>query len=313
MTSNCGECNVKFTANILRISCEKCKIVYHKKCIKVSNEAWNKLVNGEHLYNCDKCKNKRRSSVLGNKSFAPTNKDETESPEDLLGFKACVEKFQSVVEDLEKSLSFLHGTVDDMNKKVSLIMSRFKDIDTVLADNTRLRVDLDELKKRMSALESQKPVKGSFSKATKPTPSFTVSVTGVDAAENELSNKMSSLFTELEVNYGEAVDKCVRALSKDKSKSVVFLSMKSREHSEHLDKLVKAAKTKKPANIFINEKLNPACYKLLKGARVLRQHGFKHVWSNGGRVLARKEDNGSVSLIRNSNDIEVLKNEPAAN
>lgn len=309
---NCGTCKIKFNHNALRLACGKCDLAYHKKCLKVSDEDWKKYINGDHLFNCDKCRTKRRSSVIGDTSMmnkntslvGDKNSDASGIKSDLISLKNDLKSFHNTTKDVEQSLTNLHDTVTALESKIDKIMDRVKDIDVVMAENTRLRHRLDQLEKRVGTLETKKTVTVSQKKTEKPSPSFVATVSGISAEGSELDGKVNELFSSLELNYVESVEKCERSVSKDGSKSVLFISLKSRDH---LVKLIKAAKQKRPQNIFVNEKLSPGCNKLLREAKVLRQNGFKHVWSSNGQVLVRKEDNGSVSVIRNVRDIEALK------
>lgn len=310
---SCPNCNTKFAHNALRISCGKCDRFYHKKCIKVSNDEWTKLTNGEFLFNCESCKSKRRSSVLvvqstGNGKNASmldgTNVNTDGVKFDLSSLKNELKSFQSITKDVEASLTHLHDTVASLESKIDSLTDRLKDVDIIMAENTRLRHRIDQLESRMVTVEKSNNLMNYKMKAANSVPPYIATVSGIESTDNELVDKMKSLFTELDVNYDDAVVNCNRPESKDKAKKVVFISMKNRDV---LVRLIKAAKAKRPNNIFINEKLSPSCYKLLKEAKTLRQCGFKHVWSSGGSVLARKEDRGVVSVIRSSRDIEALK------
>lgn len=317
---NCASCKAKFNTNNLRISCEKCSEVYHKKCVKASTADWNKFMSGDYLFNCDKCKSKRRSSILGNASMASVkNSDATLNASntsangvksDLSNLKHELESFKNITKDVEESLTNLHDTISSLESKIDLIMTRVKDIDSVMAENTRLRNSIDQLEKRVVSLEMKKPATVKPIKKNKknvnPPSSFIATVSGIEAAENEVDSKVNELFSQLDLNYQDAVEKCVRSSSKDKSKTVIFVSLKSHDH---LRELVKAAKSNRPKNVFVNERLTPTCYKLLKEAKSLLKFGFKHVWSSNGRVLARKMDAGNISLIKTFRDIEALRAE----
>lgn len=226
---------------------------------------------------------------------------------ELSTLKSALESFKTITQDLEKSINFLHDTVTALERKIDTITERIGDVDVLMADNTRLRHRVENLEKRLVKLEATKS--GVTTKAKKNTnneavaaASFTVTITGIEAVGDEVVPKVKEIFMNLDVNYDDTVVKCNQVASS----KVVFVSLKNRED---LVKLIKAAKTKRPDKVFVNEKLSPGCYKLLKEAKVLRNHGFKHVWSSGGSVLARKEDRGTVSVIRAARDIEALKSE----
>lgn len=66
--------------------------------------------------------------------------------------------------------------------------------------------------------------------------------------------------------------------------------------------------SKKKEKLYINENLcreTKAIFREANAAR--RQHGWKHLWTNRGIILARKDDNSKVLIIRSREDLSHLK------
>lgn len=143
-------------------------------------------------------------------------------------------------------------------------------------------------------------------------------MTGVDKKDDEdVGNIFKNLLKSIEVG-----DDCVEKLTECKrlpSKNVdvepaILLSFSELSAAE---KVVKAAKAKKlksdtlgfqPSRpVYVNERLAPDCYKLLKEAKVLRKHGYEFVWSRYGKVFVRKEAGSAVKLVKSVDEIMALK------
>lgn len=322
---SCLACNEKFKSNAVRISCGKCNASYHRKCSNIGDAEWKKFASGDYLFNCVKCKANRRSSIIGTPPAPPLNQN-SESNDELLQLKKEISSFKEVIaglkasnNDVETSLTNLHDTMSSIESSVRRFEERFKILDEVVAENTRLRNQLGCIEKRLVALEGRNhglPNK----KSSKPTAAvaetvFKATIAGVaERTDEDPKTIVSNLLTKIEAPIGDSVISCERLQSKEPN-SVLLVTFSDRKS---LDSFIKKARELKPTNtifggdnherIYVNEKLPAACYQLLKQAKVLRQHGFRFIWSRNGRVLARKEEGSKVSHIKDANDINSLIN-----
>lgn len=277
---------------------------------------------GDFLYNCAKCKANRRSSVIGaslNETMPKGNSDDLANlRREMSHFREEIVKVQVFNKDVESSLTNLHDSMTAVEKCILSFESKFKLLDEVLEENTRLRNQIGSIEKRLVVLESQR--KHPISKkhpATKPNKKeavFKATVSGIPQVDGEdLDTIASSIVNALDASITESIVKCERLSAKEPSNSVLVLTMKD---DVSLNFLVKRARAMKPTGaliggdaatrIFVNEKLPTALYQLLREARELRSHGYKFVWSQYGKVLARKAEGERASIIRNKSDLQIL-------
>lgn len=319
---SCATCHKSFASNHLRISCGKCSATHHKKCSGIAETDWYKFAKGEVLYNCDKCKKSRRSSVLGSaneqniSAVSPSN-EMAAIKDDIASFKAAITVVQGNHEEVVKSLGFLHDTMTSIEGRLKLYDDKMKKVDEVVAENTRLRNTIASLEKRVVALEAgqTRPMKSVKDPKKKPDPVHKVTINGVKACDKEEKDIVNGVVSYLGLSPMDSVVGHERISSKDKATNIYVVTMKTKQH---LADLIKAARTQKPTDeilggdgttkIFVNEKLSVSCYNLLKRAKDLKSSGYRFVWSKDGKVFAKLKEGDKTCLIRSVSDVEALEN-----
>lgn len=311
-------CGKTIQANHHGIKCERCSKIFHKKCSGIDELTWKKFLSGEMLFNCSSCKLKRKSSVfipsspkvdsgasssVNDDTIADVNLDEVKNG--LSEFKSSLTTMRAFNSEVSISLAHLHDTVTSIENKLVSFEKKFKIVEEVQAENTRLRNQLSLLDKRMAALESRKTSPTTNKNVTEH--QLAVTIGGVDCDNNQNVNDIvSKVFTALELDIPTTDS---RKISTKDGKSFILVPLKSRQI---LEDTIKASKTKRlsaenvglsGSGIFVNERLSQHCYQLLCEARKLKEHGFKFVWSRYGKVFARKEEGGAISHLKTSGDV----------
>lgn len=309
----CALCNKAFVARSIRIACGKCAGVYHKACSKVSDDSWSSFADGSVLFNCCKCRASRRSSVIGappeaQRDASAQSSDLSALKDDIVTFNDALGSFKDTVRGVEASLTNLHDSMTSIEQRLAMFESRFKILDEVVEENTRLKNRLDMIEKRLATNGTTATKSRDLPKAQ---PTFQATISGVEKSDNEsMDDILSKILTNLDPGIKNDVVKCHRM---PKSNSVVVTTLKSRSS---LENLIKAAKEKKPTadivggdgstRIYINEILPTTCYKLLRAAKELRKVGYKYVWCRHGKVFAKKSEGEKVCVIKSESDVTAL-------
>lgn len=318
---NNSGCRKPIQANHHCIKCERCSKIYHKKCSGINESTWKSFLAGDMLFNCSACKSKRKSSVIspsspkvGSGSSSNANDDtiaEVNLDEVRMGlseFKSSLTTMQAFNSEVSTSLAHLHDTVTLIESKLESFEDRFKIVEEVQAENTRLRNQLMLMDKRVKALESHKSTPKARNNVIEP--QLAVTIGGIDCSDNQnLNDVVSKVFTGLDL-VPQTTD--IKKISAKNGKSFILVTLKSRQV---LEDTIKASKAKRlnavslglsGSSIFVNERLSQHCYQLLCDAKRLREHGFKFIWSRYGKVFVRKEEGGPISHLKTKSDIDAL-------
>lgn len=315
-------CGKQIQANHHAIQCEKCSKVYHKKCSGINEAIWKQFLAGEVLYNCSTCKSKRKSSVITPSSpRVPPKSPSLDTRDDankdleldevrsgLLEFKSSLSAMQVINSEVTNSLSILHDTVTSIESKLKLFERKFKVVEEIQAENTRLRYQLMQLDKRVASLESSKSSSRTRNDVTEPQNAVTIGGIHCDANLN-LKNTVAKVFKGLNLDPPTTEPRKITAKN---GNSFILVPCKTRQL---LEDTVRASRTLKlcvsslglsGSNIYVNERLSQGCYQLLCDAKRLKEHGYKFVWSRYGKVFVRKEEGGAISHLKTKSDIDVL-------
>ena len=61
-------------------------------------------------------------------------------------------------------------------------------------------------------------------------------------------------------------------------------------------------------NIFINENLTPTRKQLFwKTKQEVENNSWKYIWTHNGNVFVKKDDNASITAIKNELDLNLIK------
>lgn len=313
---SCIACPKPIGSRAVRIGCEKCKGLYHKDCSGIAKTDWSQYADWKILFNCPKCRKSRRSSVI---TPSPDQQQTTEVSDvsglrnDVSSVQDALASFKTTLGDVERSLTHLHDSMASIERRLLGFEEKFRALDDVVEENTRLKNHLDVIEERLTALENGKS-KPKPKSAPAVNPTFQATIGGVKKTNDEKIDKIfETILTNLELDIKADVTKCERLSPNDASKSTLIVTLKTRDS---LDNLIKAAVAKEPTDailggdgltrLYINENLPTSCYRLLREAKKLKDTGFKYVWYRYGKVFVRKAEGDKVIVIKSLSDVSAL-------
>lgn len=146
-----------------------------------------------------------------------------------------------------------------------------------------------------------------------------VCVTGLLQKEEDratAAKKLKKVFDYIGVNVSETVLSNIKYVSTKSNGTKAVLTVENSETK----RMIIDARAKKgritsravglgesSSYIFLDEELTQQTYQLFKKAKLqLKNIGFKYVWHRNGNILARKNDNDELIVIKNESVLEDL-------
>lgn len=320
---NCERCSKNINLRSGKpLSCDgDCKKSFHLACAGVSSKRYDEIVkNSSVFWFCEKCtiqRNKRRSVILNNNTAVHVNT----SPKTTNYIASSSKSTQNTVESHQKiDINHIYAILERLEASVTVIkqdMENYKNIVQTLTDeNTVLRNENDELKNRMTNVESY------LENKKQQQINNNIIICGVQQKpEEDIKQIVSTITTHLEIDiqpedicsaYRKPTSKSATNSSGMPSPIVVTLRSKTIKDAIFAAKRGKNLSTRITEHntqgsgrpIYINEQPTRHKQQIFKMARDLkREHRVEYAWAKNGDIYVRKTADSSAIKIVNKEQL----------
>lgn len=325
----CETCNQRVLARKKPgVTCVGCLKAQHFDCLSIPLEDQSDYTANIKVYHCKTCKTKHRMSMTFVAS--PTTTTKTTSATTSANTSRTAAKANTTVggiptptptptvpEPTPLAESYLQQT----NHLLAIITSLQE---TVKNLETKLESALDEIRyfkesgqtncsnnKKHSTKRRTPLHRGSSDPKTR-----TFSINGLVRKDTEnIREVVSQLITKLDVNFELADDTRITELPNAKLNSPSTILVSADKDSVNVKTFVSIKGKKLDPNLLglkdckalhFNENHPSAAYKLYKEAKLLKSNGYKFVWIQAGRVLARQEPGGKITQVKDHEHLSQL-------
>ncbi|KAJ2942196.1 hypothetical protein O0L34_g15737 [Tuta absoluta] len=323
--SKCGMCSKILTKRSPILTCNICDILVHAKteCTGLTNKQLSALRAVENLdWTCNEClkAGTRRASY----KLHDVEDDEDEEGISKNGNKVVTvdhKEFMSDISkeikkilkielgDIQKSVTYVSNKLDECLESMELFKKRMKELEN---KNTYLTNKTTNMEHKILALEQ---VVAEFQQGKMDS---TLEVAGIPKMQDEnLIEIAESLSKILEVDSATKVQ-ASRLPPHPKKPDVIVLKMHdkdtkmqwmvaSRKKNITVQDVIPTTDAQVGSTpVYVREAMTPFNKKLFWLAKQELKPAFKYVWFKDGKILARKHDNGKITVLRNECDIENL-------
>lgn len=325
----CEKCKTKVTARGKQgLTCVGCATSIHFECMSITETRKKAYLTNKECYTCGTCKSKHRlslsivadTSVVGESvgGQSATKLPSTTSAANNKTVNTCTCKHDSTndnqIANLTAVVSSLQSVVQSLQQALT---GALKEIASLKQDN-KTRVN------RPTNTSKNDPTSTTASKRD-----FTVNGIPKDLATDPtavVTNILKTLDNNFTLHPNTKITPLPTKSQEEQTSTIIISTEVTSENCKLLDRNVR--KKFEPVDfnlvsdkpIYINESHPKRLYQLYKSATKLFDKGFKYVWIQRGRVLARKTDGEKITQIRDLNHIEELlglttsnENEPSPN
>ncbi|KAI5644311.1 hypothetical protein NE865_03680 [Phthorimaea operculella] len=316
----CDICAKSITNKSPGLECSKCEKIVHATtaCSGLTTKQIAALRNSESLeWTCDECQkstSRRRSYISGGedddeeidgaKSYQPKNNTFPIDIKKLLSdISKDVEKaIKKELGELAKSVNYCCDKVEDFEDEAKILKTKVKELEN---RNRYLELKIGALEQRHNELEQ-----GQLCKS--------IEIVGIPPAENENVEETVKTVAKA-INVRETSIKSSKRLpTRDDKVPSIVVKLTSEESQAQWIAAGRSARLKlknlredtsdtNDCDVFIRPKLSYYNKALLGLSKMkLKDAGYKYVWIKNGRILARKEEQGKIVIIRNEDDINRL-------
>ena len=326
---NCKVCNKGFSFNAHRATCNKCKSVFHFKCVSLIKEEYNFKYGKTQDWSCHDCNRKpdlrqqriARQSQADKQSaardkqaaVAATASQQTSGDVTILSILEEMRSFRAEVAETHRELTdnmTKHSDwVGELSSKIDNVVKQVTDFTTEISamkqENLNLKKQVTELMTKVNNLEQE-------------TKQNTLEIRGVPYKNDEnLMDLLKQMGNAVNFDFNvNMIDKCFRYKVNNQPGGIVVRFVRKID----LDKLLELRKKKKNFNsrdigfmegnatvIYFNESLTQARRKLLNAAKVVkREKHYTFLWVRNGRIFMRKNEGDPAVEIRAEEDLEKL-------
>lgn len=322
MVEKCSQCNKLVNKKTPGIECNKCKIIVHSKCecSGLTIKQLSALNAADNLeWTCLDC-----SSKIGRKTSLITPEDEEED-EDEEVVAVEVKKFmKDITKEMDKvlkrelkrelnevssSVQFMSEKLDDCMEKLEVFQQKIRTLEQKNVELVNKNIFLEN---RISAIEQRMNEAEQFKMIN------IIEVAEVPVQDDEnvqaLATKIAS---KLNVQV-QNVKNAKRLNSRAGRPGAIHLEMQNEEVKTSWlaaaraidikagDLISKLGQEHRNGKIFIREALTPFHKNLLWKSKQALKDIYKYVWCRYGKVMARKQDNDKVIIIRSENDLQKM-------
>lgn len=280
----CGQCELEVKEEKEEnIQCDKCAKIFHVLCTKLDKPQYQHLLDcEEEEFICHMCNNGRDDNIV---------------TKELL----LINKKLAKLDELQDSMNFMSSKFDEVLKGILENKEKIKNIEK---ENRQLKLEVNNLKDSVKMLNDQRVKNHCII-------SGVTTMNDLSAAETviEISGKVG-----VEIQ-AQSIEEAYFLKKKDINKpSQIVVKFNSKTEKE---KLMSAKSKFKDAenskSIYINDFLSKESLELLKFARTLKNVGFHAVYSNGGKIFAKRSAITRPRLIRNEEDVKAILLEATTN
>lgn len=290
---SCDNCDAALPANGEYVVCSNCKSNLHFKCSGLLATTWSGMsTKSKSAWRCVKCRN-------ANKNKESAERRDSDDP----AVCSALLLLKDEIASLSKQVVTLQSTVSSNNEKLDsalLLINKLREENEVLnVENSLLKTqlaDLEQYTRSNNLILSNVPVTKSENvtdvvRKIGDLAGIKIVETDIDCC-HRLRKTQKQLYPDIIVKF------CRRTI-----KQSLFSNRRSPQLS-HRD--LGFGETGSNSKIFINEHLTAQNVKLLNAAKMVKNHGYKFVWSRNGRIFVRQQENSPVIPILSAVDIANL-------
>ncbi|XP_044763778.1 uncharacterized protein LOC123320968 [Coccinella septempunctata] len=319
MSKNCKICNKPVGRKNPGLECHGfCKRSYHQSCLLMTHEVFIALRSEGITWACSDCRtldSPRRFTAgprVATTSAIHAPEDEVDLVAAIGAMRADLQSIRSQQTELLTSVNFCSNKITDFEAQLKEMRKSISKIDDVVAENKRLRAELDQVNRRLTDMEQMSRINN-------------LEIVGVPEVRNENLVEIFEKITEslnCKMNASDIDDIHRVPINKNGSSQIknIVVKLHSRRNKENLLAAVKQTKSRSKIksnsikvdgvsdHLYINEHLTLNNKLLFKEAReTAKSKNYKYVWIKNCNIYMRKDDSSRVLQIRSHDNLLHLK------
>ncbi|CAH2083629.1 unnamed protein product [Euphydryas editha] len=314
----CFKCNKTINKKAPEIQCGECSKWIHGSCADLTNEQLNVLVMTDSVdWKCKVCSGTRPRRLSG---IIPDDDSDYKGPNSALNqaqeaIRIIREEVKEVIKDeLQRTLEFYSDKIDEYECKMITYENNMKILENQC---TELRNNLKNINFKYEVMENK------LNQIQQNQLSNQLELCGIEEKDNE---NVKSIIQLLATSINRNPDDVIQAYRKKtrntdnkgirkRDTSVITVILKEGTRNLWIEA---ARKTNiSPADIgmtggrkiYLREPLTPSTAFLLWKTKEELRDSFKYIWCKNGSILLRKNDTAKITMIKNKQDIEKMKNQ----
>lgn len=287
----CGQCELTVQENEGSIDCDKCNKSFHVVCTRLNKRQFNHLLAHEDEdFFCDFC--------VPNVSNNNNNANDSGSSLVTAELSAMRMELKTQLGEMREAMNFMSKQYDDILRGVA---DNKKKIEAVQKENKMLKAEINTMKESMKYINDQRVLNDCL-------------VTGMKVSENESAvEAVMKLSSDAGVTLQpQAIADAYFLRRNNGNSQSVVIKFNSRKAKTDLmtikPKLKEKEETKK---VYVNDYLSRETLNLFKYAKVLKNIGFRSVYTSGSKVFAKRGELSKPRLLKSEADVDNLLSEAA--
>ncbi|KAI5721055.1 hypothetical protein M8J77_015336 [Diaphorina citri] len=320
----CNSCNGELPADGGHIVCGVCGGGLHYGCSTVSEASWRSMSNpNKAKWRCGECRGRSNyllqrtdsnNSLSGNLTDGGSSRESSKRKDEtvtLSKIEALLEvKFKSFKDDIEKSLEYMSGTVEDLSKTFKDLQQK---VTTMENKQSKLESQNQELMKRVKKLETFVQDMAQEGNLTK------VEIAGIPQDVQDCASFTEKVLEKARLNtivkrgdyQIEKIERTVKQGTTPQTKSMIkglIINFKTKDMRNSVLDILKKEKPRldtagisgqqPPIPIFINEYLTPYLKKVFYEAKKIKNDKkYEYLWVKNGQILLKKQKDSKVTRL----------------
>ena len=309
MTRTCVKCNLDFEPNSARMLCKGCEGELHFECGKYKPSSWASIGQKRRdSWRCGKCKG--YGAAGGSQTGIDSEEGEEEQPKVEASVLKALDGFKGIVEELKaenhQSMQFISKQYEDIIGGQKEIKTNLVNMETQINQLTAQLKEKDEIIKnlqtRIAYLEQY-------------TRKNNIEIHGVtETRDEDIEAIVCNIGRAIDVNINKNDIEAAHRIPtrRNDAPRPIIVRFQSRKIKNLVTAKKKVKITNRQAlntenaserNVFIYE-LSPYFKDLMwKAKQKGRDKQWKFVWSTGGKLWARKDENSRPVRITSESDL----------
>lgn len=317
MSKSCKVCKQQVGRKNPGLECSGfCERSYHRACLSLSPERFQALRSEGVTWVCPDCRgagSPTAASLPAVQASPPIQFAGAEGVDlaaAIVAIRADLRGIRMQQSELMTSVNFCSNKITDFEAQLLEMKKNTSKIDVIMAENRKLRTELDQMNMRLNGLEQMSRINN-------------LEIVGIPERENENLLQIVEKISQVVDSKLDVADiDCVHRVPLNKNgtsqiKNIV-VKLHSRRKKEDLMAAFKQSKRNTESNslkiegvseqIFINEHLTIQNKLLFKEAReIAKAKHYKYVWVKHCNIYMRKDDNSRILQIRSHDSLSKLK------
>lgn len=314
--SGCKICSSRLSSKSPGLQCGGCHGNFHAKCVKISSDALEQIKAGGVFWKCSKCRGNLDKSVIIDDEISDSQSSSGPSNAQLYRLLSSIQNdvknLSNKYDEIVKSISFYGDKITDFERALNNFGDKIKQVDALVAVNSKLKADLAAAECRLDHLEQYSRLNNLI-------------IAGVPEHVGEnlpeiVSNIAEAIKSPIVASDIDAVHRLPQRPSpgKDKSRAkaiiVKFTSRITRDRIFSAAKLYRRSANGRclsipdvADNLYINEHLTARNMDLFSKVReIARNKNYKYIWTKSCVIHVRKDDRAKILVIKSSSDLNKL-------